>query len=682
MAERERAKRAATPHSTVEKVCRRTLPGFASGYLFGKSPEAFPRARVVLGGVYGALSGAGLFLGLMHNITMSWTQRVIVGCVFVGACILGGALSLFFRCSVLLMFPSMLGSCGRAYIMLFVLYGLYQGPISNIHRNVQDVAFSMGCNIDLQIQHTKVMWRAVVEPYIDILQEIVDETKGLNREARNVSRNFRRVQDEVMGKHGYDPLQEDSATTGNSTQEIFESRTMMRCDYVVQQGVHRCQAWFDDKWQVCMDTIKAPVINHLLCIPMKFGFLCDIMKVMTPWCREKIPVEGNFGQTFDKLNDSIERLGEDFSTNVVLQKTDNQYIYGMKVLQDDFSKELRNAFEEKRVVVEGLVEVVQVLLSCTFLSAFFFAFDYARQYCQDICFDNIYITTYFKQIDQRRKEAGRRYLLPLKKAEQSNFINPFSMSFHPSEKKLLMLSFFQVLSLAVFISVLLAIDWILHHIFDIIHRHTVTEYSFTSRQHVDIKVGGESMLAHLLRKTIGAFNTSSNLDVHSSNRHCLPQPHSLTWEDYLWNTVPLLVMVLMCCLQVYSNRLRRVIAAFYFPKREKRRVLFLYNLHLRRRAEFVSRQCNKLRRERWPRKTLFSMLISPLQRLGLRLQWCAVCGERQGGKQGVKCSLAGCELVYCPQCWRDLGHRCYACSPSEAGHVVDDDHEPEVYYVD
>jgi len=36
-------------------------------------------------------------------------------------------------------------------------------------------------------------------------------------------------------------------------------------------------------------------------------------------------------------------------------------------------------------------------------------------------------------------------------------------------------------------------------------------------QHADIVIGGDSMLARLLRKTIGAFNTSSNLDVQSSN---------------------------------------------------------------------------------------------------------------------------------------------------------------------
>uniref|UniRef100_A0A8C7FU28 DC-STAMP domain containing 1 n=1 Tax=Oncorhynchus kisutch TaxID=8019 RepID=A0A8C7FU28_ONCKI len=129
-----------------------------------------------------------------------------------------------------------------------------------------------------------------------------------------------------------------------------------------------------------------------------------------------------------------------------------------------------------------------------------------------------------------------------------------------------MASLLQVVSLAVFVCVLLAVDMVLHHIFDIIRRHTFTKFSLTSSHHIDINVGGQSMMAKLLRKTIGAFNTSSNLDMQSSNQHCLPQPRALTKEDYLWSFVPLLMMALMCCLQVYSNRLRRVIAAFYFPK--------------------------------------------------------------------------------------------------------------------
>ncbi len=54
---------------------------------------------------------------------------------------------------------------------------------------------------------------------------------------------------------------------------------MMLCvTDVVQQGVSRCQDWFRVKWEECMNTIQAPLINHFLCVPMQFHFLCHIMR--------------------------------------------------------------------------------------------------------------------------------------------------------------------------------------------------------------------------------------------------------------------------------------------------------------------------------------------------------------------------------------------------------------------
>uniref|UniRef100_A0A671LLW5 DC-STAMP domain containing 1 n=1 Tax=Sinocyclocheilus anshuiensis TaxID=1608454 RepID=A0A671LLW5_9TELE len=450
--------------AALEKVCKRILPHGVYKFLFGPLSQ-FPVVRRLTGAGFGALSG------------------VAVLCVVAGLCSLGGMFSSLFRCSILLMFPSMIGSQGRTFLMVYVLHGLYQGPIANIQRNVQDVASSMGCNIDLQITHSKVMWRMLTEPYVQVVQEIVNDSDEFQKETQNVSRQFQKIRDEVMGQYGYDSLGKESVHTANSTQEEYVVKTRARCDYVVQQGVSRCQDWFSVKWEECMNTIQAPLINHFLCVPMQFHFLCDIMRVMTSWCTEKIPVEGNFGQTFDKLNDSINRLAEHFTTNVVLEN-----IIFHKML---FSLFLFN-------------------FACR-------AFGYVHRYCRDIHFDNVYITTYIRQIDARRRRAGKRYLLPLKKAEQESLINPWSLSIHPSELMPVIVGFLQVASLALFVCVLLAVDGILYNIFDLIRRHTFTTYSVTSVHHIDIIIGGDSMLARLLRKTIGAFNTSSNLDVQSSN---------------------------------------------------------------------------------------------------------------------------------------------------------------------
>lgn len=42
--------------------------------------------------------------------------------------------------------------------------------------------------------------------------------------------------------------------------------------------MQRCRDWFDTKYNACMKKIFVPLINHLLCLPMKFKFLCHIVK--------------------------------------------------------------------------------------------------------------------------------------------------------------------------------------------------------------------------------------------------------------------------------------------------------------------------------------------------------------------------------------------------------------------
>lgn len=43
------------------------------------------------------------------------------------------------------------------------------------------------------------------------------------------------------------------------------------------------------------------------------------LAAMEVWCRRRIPVEGNFGQTYDSLNQSIHDLEGDFSATIELK---------------------------------------------------------------------------------------------------------------------------------------------------------------------------------------------------------------------------------------------------------------------------------------------------------------------------------------------------------------------------
>lgn len=219
---------------------------------------------------------------------------------------------------------------------------------------------------------------------------------------------------------------------------------------------------------------------------------------------------------------------------------------------------------------------------------------------------------------------------------------------------------------------------------------------------------GTSLMAELLRTTIGALNNSFDTEVETSNRGkalpgmgrpglpqggltrvlvfpaCLPRPTGMTGQQYLNTCLPLAALAALCLAQVYPFRLRRAIAAFYFPKvsgprvchspgvasglgfgwaassrallaqREKARVLFLYNKLLRQRKNFLHLQRGRIaRKARQPpglvsgdRDTGWVLPLSPPRACGLTRAFPG-CRERRcctgaaGGGRGCSAASPG-----------------------------------------
>uniref|UniRef100_A0A665TFC1 Uncharacterized protein n=1 Tax=Echeneis naucrates TaxID=173247 RepID=A0A665TFC1_ECHNA len=176
---------------------------------------------------------------------------------------MGGALSSSLRCSVLLMFPSMVGSRGRAYMMLFILSVLYRGPVSNIQRNVETAALSLSCNLDLQVHHSKLLWRDAITPFLRITQELmVKHTDKLEAEALDVSRKFQSIRDEVVLQYGYERFRPQHKESGNSTQQQFTTKTMMQCDS--ESDITFSMGLWRSSTQVCGSVLTIPALHCCL----------------------------------------------------------------------------------------------------------------------------------------------------------------------------------------------------------------------------------------------------------------------------------------------------------------------------------------------------------------------------------------------------------------------------------
>ncbi|KAH0515205.1 DC-STAMP domain-containing protein 1 [Microtus ochrogaster] len=375
---------------------------------------------------------------------------------------------------------------------------------------------------------------------------------------------------------------------------------------------------------------------------------------MEIWCHKRIPVEGNFGQTYDSLNQSIHGLYGEFSANIDIKEEKQAAVLGLSTPWEHVSVEVRDYVRQQEAHLQWTVALLHALLSCTFLLVFHASFSYMDSYNWDIRFDNIYVTTYFHQIDERRKKLARELL--------------------------------ETLPMVLLLLVLCGLDWVLYSIFDAVRRHSFLQYSFRSSHRLEVKVEGDSMLARLLRRTIGALNTSSDTGVvESDNMPCLPQPVGMDARAYWRASLPTVLLVCLCLVQAFGYRLRRVIAAFYFPKREKKRVLFLYNELLRKRAAFTKlRRTAIVRRahqQRAPRHHLVDTLYrwSPLLRR-LTSRRCVVCQAPETPKSYV-CPTPDCQAVYCGSCWDDMRRRCPVCTPLEelSSSAYSDSNDDTVY---
>ncbi|XP_063002333.1 E3 ubiquitin-protein ligase DCST1 [Elgaria multicarinata webbii] len=664
-------------NTTLKHGLSIVLPRFCIIFLWSQ-PDEFIPAKFFLGAGVGSLFALGVSYLLIFPMTITEDHKVELMSSMAGVAALGWGTSPHFRCASLLVIPKFLGKEGRIYILTYVLAAIYDGPVANIRHNLGEVVRSISCTVELQIENAKRSWKVSLAPLRKILSDMVKSGETLRSETREVSQSFSELNKQVASQEGYDErlVRKAIRKANPSTQEVYEAKTRMRCTYIIDKAITRCRNWFNTKHQSCMSTISVPLINHLLCVPMKFTFLCHFAKLMNAWCRDKIPVEGNFGQTYDRVNGSVESLNEDFTTSLVVKEEHQSMLVGADIsshkhLVDDVNEELA---EHGRSLGTAM-SIFRVLLSSMFILVFASAFSYTNRYNQDIRFDNLYISRYFRQIDARRRKQKKRTLLPLRRAEQSSVIDPSRLAFQPAETKNVMMELLGCMPALIFLLIACALDFLLYTIFSTIRHHSFVEYSFRSSHHLEVKVGGKTMMARLLRSTIGALNTSSEMMMETTNVQCLPDARGMNNEQYLNCAIPLGALVFLCFAQVYVFRLRRIIAAFYFPKREKKRILFLYNEMLRQRVAFITVQRKRIilraRRHKRLEKPFLDRLgrwFPSLQRF-LRRR-CILCNLPESHNSRL-CPNPDCGTLYCRLCWQDMGRVCYVCRSDEV--LSDDD---------
>ncbi|XP_032254566.1 E3 ubiquitin-protein ligase DCST1, partial [Phoca vitulina] len=490
--DRATGERRKLPHTTVQRLLSWGLPVPCSRFL-QRQPGSFPIAAFLLGASTGGLLAMGLFQLLVNPMNIYEGQKMVALYSVVGLGALGWGTSPHIRCASLLLVPKMLGREGRLFVLGYALAAIYEGPAANLRYNLNEVIASLGCTVDLQVNNTRAAWRVSTAPLRAVFKDLLGSKDSLKAETQNISKSFEELDAQVNSDTGYAAENatgfEGTARSVDthralpprprlSTQKMYELKTKLHCSHVVDRAILSCRRWFDHKHEQCMQRIWVPLLKHLLCLPMKFKFFCGIAKAMEVWCQRRIPVEGNFGQTYDSLNRSIHDLEGEFSATIELKEEKQAAVLGLSPSWEHMSTELRDYVRHQEAQLEWALGLLRALFSCTFLLVLHAAFSYTDSYNGDIRFDNIYISTYFCQIDERRRKLGKRTLLPLLKAEKKTVIFPCDPSVQASEMRNVVRELVETLPVLLLLLLLCGLDWALYSIFDTIRHHSFLQYSF------------------------------------------------------------------------------------------------------------------------------------------------------------------------------------------------------------
>ncbi|XP_056402356.1 E3 ubiquitin-protein ligase DCST1 isoform X2 [Hyla sarda] len=653
--------------NALKRTCAPILPGLCFVFLFSDKKE-FKFSKLFLGATIGSILGLGFHFLLVQPLNLQEEQKINIMYGVSGTFAFGWAISSYFRCSTVLLISNLLGKEGRTFLTIALMASISAGPVGNMQRNFEEIAKSLSCTVGQQINYTKIIWKHRTQPLRKILTDLVGVSKEITNRSSNLLSLFKNMDSEVESTEGYNKEKEEELLKQQnikSTQKKVELKTMLRCEYVVDLGINKCKDWFAQKHEECMRAIWLPVLNSLLCLPMKLSVFCNVMYLVNKWCKNRLPMGGNFGPAYDLLNTSINSLGKDFTATMVMRKEEQNTLFGTNISQLSMTEEVVETLKKKHVWVLRKMAYIHTIMSCMFIFLFISVFSYTIKYNTNISFDNFYITTYFRQIDARRKELNKKHLLPMPKVQKEECVFPWNFCVQKLEIRSMMMEVLQCTPFIVVFFLTMGIDRLFIHSFQFIHRHFNVTYILPINRKLHIVVGGDTFLARLLRHTVEAFNSTPSALELGNNQICLPNPSIMSFTQHLETTGLTVLLLALCLCQIYANRLRRVIASFFFPKREKCRTLYLYNHHLLKKRFYF----NKIRwktmmkcknRQIWE-KSFWGKFHKNCRWTRFMFSWrCFVCGARRT-KNSYECPE--CSTVYCYQCWSDLNETCWACVP-------------------
>ncbi|KAJ0174261.1 hypothetical protein K1T71_010407 [Dendrolimus kikuchii] len=596
------------------------------------------------------------------------------------------------RCISLLCLPMYCGKVGRGVLKAVVLTYIVAGPIINMSLNAKEVVRVFACSTRLSynLSHSKyILTSGPLKRTVLSLRTEVERTKDTFRYLQNV---INPIINEIEGSgdatlneiNDYiDELSDDSDATSYTTGselETYIKKLRYRCESQLSAAVVTCNRVFSTAHNNCCKA-STNCASWMLCWPLKLTNVCNFLPAL----------EANF--TCDKTNqvkvDEIEAyiVLKNVFREITQNLKDIHLQYKLIIeqqlwdLQDakETGESVLHAYEEKTIIMRTAIIIMNVCMAILFLRIVVAAITYHDMYLTHITYDNIYVTDYFKTLDERRRKKNKFHLLPLKKMERIKYIDVLSLTYITRERGKLITQILKVMLEVITATTFVMLDRLFYEALDVVRQHAMVEIPQQDSD-LDIQVKGGGILATMLRKLISNLNAQDVNKKAVNNEECFPRPRLMPtiyflkiYGGYLW-------ILLLVFVNPYTLRLRRLICSYFYKRREKQRILHLYNDILKKRMKMektLRRKAVQAVRAHYlsgenllSLRIKFPQILSWLRILPAARMTCLICSETQPRNESLNswhsCAVSKCPFVYCSECWYEIGERCLACDPSLA----------------
>ncbi|XP_074657366.1 E3 ubiquitin-protein ligase DCST1-like [Tubulanus polymorphus] len=684
-------------HKGISSCCQKSCP-LIHDFLTSE-PNKYRIAKKILGFPVGALIALCLHFALIEPMQLPDYLRYSLGGVMGLLLAFGFALSVEIRCITSLLLPHLFAKSGRAYVWTFAIGLIITGPVSNLIFNAKEITRSLNCVVELAENQTKMRMELRSKPAQDILDDLKLQSNFLTGISGSLFDEFLPLNKFVTSQDDVDRIKIQNEATkqdmggadrneridnrykidksdSDATQDekLFKRKLDYQCQEVFNQGVIMCKNSMKEVKVACLQKVGR-ILGKLLCWPFSaFTGICKLALFLPGItgidCNSMEAVNPGFGEGFEATKHTMKDLNQQFKVNMQYKLEMIEPPVEVKTAAA-IAKEIEYQFEMRTRVLNFILLTIRRILPFMFVRIFLSAMYYHNDYIKMLTFDNVYMTTYFRHIEERRRKKNKQTLMPLKKREAAKVIEPIRMRLMGPEKRKLVMGTLYVLLRALMFAGIFMVDAIVFSIMDILAGNAAVKYTQKGFHQIGLKVYGNGLVGNLVRTLFKSFNQQHSIDNLTSNEVCLPRPMQ-TPRMYIWKTIAVVVTVWVSILtEAYALRLRRVIASFFYRKHEKKRILFLYNDMMRKRNGYMKHMRAEIRamveRQELSRvtslltalKLQFPRLCCCLNVLGLGKRKCIVCDEREDSKC-VTCTK-GCNFLYCAQCWIDAEGQCYIC---------------------